>query len=39
MNNTVQVTEKGPYPPTFNSSNHEEPSKKVGLELELNTHK
>ena len=39
MNNTVQVAEKGPYPPTFNSSNHEEPSKKVSNELDINTHK
>ena len=39
MNNTVQVAEKGPYPPTFNSSNHEEPSKKVSDEMEVNTHK
>lgn len=33
MNNTVQVPERGPYPPTFNPSNHEEPSKKVSGEL------
>ena len=39
MNNTVQVSEKGPYPPTYNSSNHEEPVKKVSPELELITHK
>ena len=39
MNNTIQVAEKGPYPPTFNSSNHEEPSKKVSNELDINTHK
>ena len=39
MNNTVQVAEKGPYPPTFNSSNHEEPGKKVSSELEFYTHK
>jgi hypothetical protein len=39
MNNTVQVPEKGPYPPTFNPSNHEEPSKKVSSELDFNTHK
>ncbi|MDR3667236.1 MAG: hypothetical protein P4L35_10380 [Ignavibacteriaceae bacterium] len=39
MNNTVQVAEKGPYPPTFNPSNHEEPVKKVSAELDLNTHK
>ena len=38
MNNTVQVSEKGPYPPTYNSSNHEEPVKKVSSELELITH-
>jgi hypothetical protein len=35
MNNTVQVPEKGPYPPTFNSSNHEQPSKKVSHELDF----
>jgi hypothetical protein len=39
MNNTVQVAEKGPYPPTFNPSNREEPSKKVSNELDINTHK
>ena len=39
MNNTVQVSEKGPYPPTFNSSNHEEPSKKISNELNFDTHK
>jgi hypothetical protein len=39
MNNTVQVSEKGPYPPTFNSSNHEVPSKKISAELDLNTRK
>ena len=39
MNNTVQVAEKGPYPPTFNSSSHEEPGKKVSNELDINTHK
>jgi hypothetical protein len=39
MNNTVQVPEKGPYPPTYNSSIHEEPVKKVSPELELITHK
>jgi|CZKP01.1.fsa_nt_gi hypothetical protein len=39
MSNTVQVAEQGPYPPTFNSSNHEEPSKTVSNELEINTHK
>jgi hypothetical protein len=39
MNNTVQVPEQGPYPPTFNSSNHDEPSKKISSELDINTHK
>ena len=39
MNNTVQVAEKGPYTPTFNSSSHEEPVKKVSNELDINTHK
>jgi hypothetical protein len=39
MSNTVQVAEKGPYPPTYNSLNHEEPSKKVSPELDLNTQK
>jgi hypothetical protein len=39
MNNTGQSTERGPYPPTFNPSNHDQPSKKVGSELDLVTHK
>jgi hypothetical protein len=39
MNNTGQVPEKGPYPPTFNPSNHEQPSNTVSSELEFNTHK
>jgi hypothetical protein len=39
MNNTVQVSEKGPYPPTFNPSNHEQPTKKVSSELDFNNHK
>jgi hypothetical protein len=39
MNNTIQVPEKGPYPPTYNSSNHEVPVKKLCPELELITHK
>ena len=39
MNNTVQVPESGPYPPTFNSSNHEMPSKKISNELDIITHK
>jgi hypothetical protein len=39
MNNTVQVPDAGPYPPTFNSSNHDVPSNKVSNELEIKTHK
>jgi hypothetical protein len=39
MNNTGQSTEKGPYPPTFNPSNHDQPSKKVSSELDFETHK
>jgi hypothetical protein len=39
MNNTVQVPEKGPYPPTYNPSTQEQPSKKVSSELEFETHK
>ena len=39
MNNTIQVSERGPYPPTFNSSNHEVPSKKISNELDIVTHK
>ena len=36
VNNTVSVPDKGPYPPTYNSSTQDTPSKKVSSELDFN---